>query len=1025
MTPAQTTRRTFLAGATGMAVLTMLSSCTTQSPAPGPDDDAYGQALKLLRDAIRASPDHLPRRADDVVATRDADKIVAFVRDHVAVVPAWATNEYPQTARRWGSAAALHGGQDTLRERADLTAELLTRAGFKANVKVASRPAAIDQAALYRPRQVDFAPDQSRVDQAHKLLASAGFNAPATPPSPARESDPVPALLDALPANAKQLTPRSDLLPDELPLVAYEDHGTTRYAFALGDTSPVTTAPAGLADAPDPGPLPTVSVTVSAMASPSPGSAVARGELIDLVSGQWTTDVVVGRQLLLTFVPPEGPQALLTHRATDLPIRMPVLRVQTDTPPGQPELSKAGPLISAQGDVFRAGPDGRLDGPYGSIATLSEDARKAALARVATIQASADGAAFPEVELRLSVHDNGGGSVDGLDARSFVVTDTGTTVSSLAVRSNSKDARPPRVLIAYDTSSSIGWPTPAAKETFENALASTLTEVTKQTPIETQIVSLGNRADKGAWKAPSTESVIESLRSAPASGSSVWDGAGGDNLNAGPTTILLVTDFAADDDPAAIPGYQARLARASVPVFCLPMGDADKETLAKIASISGGAELDPNDGALATKLAALIKPLATKQATVNYRLSYLAPTTAAGEHTVSISLAGRAQPVATAKYQAPATPAAPPSFVGLYATINVNGVSTTRRLAGVPLTATGGPATSLDDPLAAAETRAAIYGVTTFAFEPGTTTTGAMLDDIASTFISIDPVRRIWPKKPTAEEIIKAAGQGLRRTPFPLAPLLLPPTVTAEATMGLRVAILQERGGPKGIERHVDLPPDLNKAIALSADPAAAFRSAMSVSVCGSAAEATAFADSAYARLRGQQLTAIVDGQADAFLNTVPAQQQAAWQRVISAYQGRTMLVPPQGKAEALWVIDPDTGSAKAILLDATGGALTLANGCANPTTMDNLSVIVGAISAICTGLGYTCLGITVANIALTAAAIFDNANSGALGVNDGWGITGLAFTGVGALGPFPANVRAVLATIGLLTTMGGVGCLG
>jgi len=602
------TRRAFLAGTSGLALLALLESCSHHG-ANGAAAQPIDQALQLLRDAVRASPDHLSRRADDVVAAKDATRIAAFVRDYVAVVPPWSEGDDVVVARRWGSAATLRGGQGTLRERADLLAGMLTKAGFPASVKIAARPASIDLATLYRDRLVTFAPDQHRIDRAQSLLAKAGAPVPSGKPTiPPPAPDPVPAITGALPGPAQQITPRKDLLPDQIPVVAFTEHSTTKYAFALGDLAPAAAAPAGLADVDPASPLPSIKVTVSGLANPAPGSRTPRGELIDLVHGEWTTDVLVGRQLLLTFIPPQGPEALLTAKAAaDLPARVPILRLQTESPTTAPP-GTAGPILSAQGDVYGGGSSGgQLDGPYGPIKVVSADERKKAIAAAATVAVDANASTFPEVALDVTVHDANGGSVDGLDATAFTVTDSAGKPSSLTVRSNAKDTTRPRVLVAYDTSGSVSdsWPSPQAQAAFEQSLASTLQSAAAQTPFDVQVVGLGQPPDKDAWKAPTTADVVGALHSVN-SDSSVWETVGGPALDQGPVAIVLVSDNqSALEDPAEIPVDQRRLVSAGVPVFCLPIGQPDEKATETILSLSHGTRLDPNDRSVATKLAGL------------------------------------------------------------------------------------------------------------------------------------------------------------------------------------------------------------------------------------------------------------------------------------------------------------------------------------------------------------------------------------------------------------------------------------
>ena len=131
--------------------------------------------------------------------------------------------------------------------------------------------------------------------------------------------DQVGAILKALPGDAQKV----QLRPDLLPVVAFTDGGKRRYAYAIGDLAVADSAPAGLTNAPGASSPPMVKVTVSAIASPAPGSATPRGKLIDLVSGAWPADVVVGRQVLLTFMPQQGPKACIESHLSALPMRIP------------------------------------------------------------------------------------------------------------------------------------------------------------------------------------------------------------------------------------------------------------------------------------------------------------------------------------------------------------------------------------------------------------------------------------------------------------------------------------------------------------------------------------------------------------------------------------------------------------------------------------------------------------------------------------------------------------------------------
>src|SRR5205814_7617511 len=124
---------------------------------------------------------------------------------------------------------------------------------------------------------------------------------------------------------------------------------------------------------------------------------------------------------------------------------------------------------------------------------------------------------------------------------------------------------------------------------------------------------------------------------------------------------------------------------------------------------------------------------------------YTAPANGPAQRTVTVGLAGQAQPAATATYQVPAQPVPPPSFMGLYVKVQFGPITAQRRIAGVVLGSDPVEVLS-QDPGAEAEARAALNGITTIAVEPGTPTAAVLQDDVISSFLSAAPLFPIWGK---------------------------------------------------------------------------------------------------------------------------------------------------------------------------------------------------------------------------------------------------------------------------------------
>ncbi|NUS57092.1 MAG: hypothetical protein HOV66_19880, partial [Streptomycetaceae bacterium] len=811
--PGTMSRRQVLRISAAVALVGAAGGCSHHSSGHQQADTAgAGGPLDLLLRAVQASPDHLGKRSDDLVAAKQAAPIVAFVRDRVAVVPPLAAGAGAATARNWGSSATLRSGTGTLRDRAELLAELLNRAGFQTSVKTASLPSGIDTAALYRARGVVYQPDEALLAKFNQQMGGKTYTAPNQAPSLGQ--DPVAALDATIPWSGQKATLREDLLPQTVPLVVYTDAGKTYYAYALGDLQPATTAPSGLSDTPPPDETPKVSITVSGLANPAPGATTAKGKLINLVGATWPLEAIAGGRAVLSFVPAQGPNAFLVVDPQSVPLRVPVLRLQNVTrgsgvgpvkassasspaPSPSPSASLSStpsttapdsvspPIVMGQqvtlyGEVLDQAnatgtttPTGPVAGPFGPVVVLSEQAEAAAVARVAKVTCSADSAAFPEVDLRVKVTDGSGADVDGLDASAFSVTDNGKQVAA-SVLSNARIPNLTRLLIAWD--SSVAWDNTAAADTFGTELGTMLAGAARQTPFVTQVVALGNTPAPDGWHVPDAKALTAAIKSLDYYDPMLWQYLAEDMVNAGPTAVVVVSDFEVDDDPGTIPGLRQRLAGASIPVFAEPTGGGtDTATLDDIVAASRGQKVDPGAAGAAATLGAALKPPITASTAPNYRLRYRAGDLSQGTHTVVVTVVGangKPGPNAQTTYTPPATPQAPPSFIGLYATIEIAGRQGVRRLAGVPLGAQGQPDGDQTSAAFAAQTRQAMCGLTTIAVEPGVTCSAAVLDDLVTGQAALAPLAADWGKKPP-QDLLQKVGP-LRRVPGPLA-VLLPP----------------------------------------------------------------------------------------------------------------------------------------------------------------------------------------------------------------------------------------------------------
>jgi hypothetical protein len=93
-------------------------------------------------------------------------------------------------------------------------------------------------------------------------------------------------------------------------------------------------------------------------------------------------------------------------------------------------------------------------------------------------------------------------------------------------------------------------------------------------------------------------------------------------------------------------------------------------------------------------------------------------------------------------------------------------------------------------------------------------------------------------------------------------------------------------------------------------------------------------------------------------------------------YQDFHILAPDAGGADAFWLVDPDTGIAKAVFLDGTGGgSIQLA---CKLTATDQLAIAFATLAIFCSLGGgeafpFECIEINTAAVVMTVAGLFSN----------------------------------------------------
>jgi hypothetical protein len=954
----------------GIAACSLLGGgCSGSNASSNPGPDPIDQHLGQLHQALLASPDHLRARADEAVATGDPVKIAQFVLAHVSVLPPL-KYELPEYSLRFGARGALRAGAGSFRDRAELLSQLLVAAGFTTTIMTANR--AGWGAEVYQPIAAPFQPDMTIL---RSLGAVAGVTIPASfgddSAALALVSKAVARITSAIPVPSQVALTSVGPLPSTVPIVEYaRGSGAKSWAIALGTTNVVSTPPAGLGSA-TPASSGSVRIGVLVALVPPNGSLTLDDQtLYEVAAGDWKLDEIVGRGVSVAFAPPVTLQDGLGVDLTGYPMRSPVLQLQSLDPlPAETVATHGGSALSLAGGLYRSDSQGTIVGPFGAVpAPLSDPARASAVARAAKLEATANGGAFPSIDLRVSVVDGLGQVIGGLGAGELVVKEEGALVQP-AVLSNAPPAQA-RIVVLYDTSGSVMWPTTQARTDFETTLANALVAADASSPFVMQVVGLGSSAGPN-WAAPNA-SDIETALTGVFSDSSVWAAVGQVVEEAGASGAILVSDCVSGlEDPALVPVFKNRLLAAGIPIAVVPTGIPDMTALNTIVTRSGGRQLDPTSLTLGADLASFVAGAVQTSLSAAYRLSYQAPATGPTTRHVDVSLHGRADLHATAAYAVPAagTAVTPRGVAGVYLSITTGGVTDLRRLAGVELTSSGrlGRVATPADVVASTNV---LNGITDVMVDVPGATSGQQVDDALRALLTFGG----WRQAPAGDpKAIATAARAARRLPWLGAALGTPVAAGGVSPAGVVVRVFTTTRSASGLAIRSDLPPTLGTQFGTGSDPAQAFAAALSAGVGASVRESQWMQGSAAAALADQAL--VVAPGSDG-LPGWDAATQAAFRPLLARYDSFIRLVPASGAVVAIWVVDPTTGTATAVAADSSGGG---SSGC----TIQDSSGLSGMLSSAllyvnlaCAGgvaSGYQCTGADVAGVATLAYGSFTN----------------------------------------------------
>lgn len=862
-------------------------------------------AMRLIRESVRRSPDHLAVIARGLVARHDVEALHLFVRDRIRTLPDDETGfASPLRTMRWGTRATLRCGAGTPREKAELLAELYREAGLDADV-VAGRVALADgdpSALLRGPALPAFQPTFAAGEEA-ALVASLGGQARGARVAPLdpgdRNATALAAQLAALAADAlgTGASSSSSRLSIELPLVRVRTPAGEQLAnpnvpgAAFND--PQLIGKPSVAAVPLPTPLVRIAILMTRASAPD--------QHLELVSGEWSAAELAGRQVIVGFAPPVSADRLLTLRIDEVRSVVPMLALRgADLPVADfAKHTRTGRAVTLDGDVIDIGSDGAVRVNDEPVADGEGDA--SLVSRVAALEVRARSVAFPSVSLAVTARDAAGAVVEGLLASAFRVQDGVPVVASLT-----RNRRAPRVLLLLDGSRSM----PAdfrdhGAVQFVRTVADRL--LADDHTLRLRVRAVGETPAVEPWLADAAEVEASARRHLPKSfESGLWRTLAQARTAADPTVVVLVTDGGATDQPRG--DYMARII-AGPPAVVIGVGDAGAKTTSALAEASGGETATASDPDAAVRA---IQRLVASRTAAAHQLRYTAPADATGERSVRVALAGR-DIAATATYTVPALAerVLPDALAGLYVSVQVGRDTYLRPLVE-----------GLADDVAAA-----LFGTALLTFEGGAPTPSAWIDDVLTGMLAQEPLLRAVAKRDR-----KAAAAELAKAPYGVVPEVFSffpqvhragdgETVTFAQGLSAVLTTSRRRPGRPGVRR-VDVLPMLRVATVGGA-PQARTRRTLERTARLALVEQAGFTTSTVSLLAGKALVLVPAGRKiGSVLKGAAAERLAALARVADdpVWRTRVRFVAADASTAAFWAVTPRNGTLIGVLPDGSGG---------------------------------------------------------------------------------------------------------
>lgn len=847
----------------------------------GPDDF---DALRDLKLALQTSPDQRTRRAQELVESGDLTQIYEFVRDEIRVAPVSRLNQRfePMASRSlFGPRGTLRGGLGSMRDKAELLEFLFEEAGFDARVRIARPlPEFQTHSLLFAPKaRAAFEIDYEASPVLDTLIAPEES-----------EADPVFDQLIGLvqPTVAENYFP--DLEDVSLPIV--EVQTPEGPVVANPHFADLEFGEPGVGDfLQNSNNTPTAATRVRLWARHTDDEDFAGRTLVE---GEWLDSELIGRRIVARTRAPLTLSELLFTRAEQLHHFIPMLTLEgEDIPDGE---GVAGEVFSTRGERFSSS-NGRVfvDG------LPLDPARAEAADEVRNIDVEIDATGFPRIRVLVTPSDTNGNVVSNLQAENFLLTEDGTEVGATLRRNRYI----PRVLFLVDRSTSI--PEDFRNESLRELGIDIATEIFQSPDAQVSVMGIG---ESRAQRQPFVSDLVAleaQFDAGHGSGSALWN-ALSEAVRRKPTLIVLITDGVVVGSTLTT-RIESELRRSGVPVLALGVGEPNAATLEEAAELSGGQYVEASDVAAAKSFI----ETQLQNSPAPYLLTYTAPSVGPQIRTLKLGIRGfMAEQEGT--YEAPAE-SLPAGFVGLYLSVERDGQSVTRTLAGIP------PEAAMDSVSAQTfeDVHAAFLGSATLLVEGGMPAFSEVLEEKIDTMLDYEPM---WDARENAAEFWPTLDQGFRSMPFFAYRHFWGVDTTQEQALpgAPRFVLFTDRPGfrPEAIERRVDILPFTRWHSTLD-DPSEGWRAALLSSVKEALLEASYFEKSTISLLDQETLEALPAEDLGERVQGLP--NAPNWLYSAESFDDDwTLVIPSDFEPVAFWAIHEPTGTALAIV-DGGGGS--------------------------------------------------------------------------------------------------------